>query len=158
MTKLPHLAPNPRQQHPSNNELNSIERLLAQLSVEQVRTVRILLKMLVGRDVGVEARSEVLGCLREVLEPHHLGKVSTSIAISQEVQDRVASYRKSVGEKVYRLRKRAGLTQEQLAKKANLPQSHLSRIESGRHAPSYVTMSRIAIALNADPAELDPGA
>ncbi len=61
-----------------------------------------------------------------------------------------------VGGRIRHFREAAGLTQEQLAAKAGLPQSHISRLETGRHSPSSLTLEKIAAAIGIDPSELDP--
>jgi transcriptional regulator with XRE-family HTH domain len=46
------------------------------------------------------------------------------------------------------LRVNAHLTQEELAELSGLPQSHISRLESGKHSPSRITLEKLAQALN----------
>jgi len=52
--------------------------------------------------------------------------------------------RQSVGEAIQAARLRAGLTQVELAAKARISQTHLSRLESGRKAPSLGSLRRLA--------------
>jgi DNA-binding XRE family transcriptional regulator len=63
-----------------------------------------------------------------------------------------------VSKRIKELRMRAGLTQIELAEKAGLPQSHISRLESGKHSPSRVTLEKIAAALDVPVSEFDPSA
>jgi DNA-binding XRE family transcriptional regulator len=60
--------------------------------------------------------------------------------------------------KIRELRDRAGMTQDELAAKSGLPQSHISRLESGKHSPSRVTLEKIAAALGLSVSEFDPSA
>lgn len=63
-----------------------------------------------------------------------------------------------VSGKLRELRKQKGLTQEQLAISTGLPQSHISRLESGKHSPSRITLEKIAKALDVDVSLFDPSA
>lgn len=63
-----------------------------------------------------------------------------------------------VSNQIKRLRKQAGLTQVQLAEKSGIPQSHISRLENGEHSPSFITLEKIASALNVPVSRLDPSA
>jgi DNA-binding XRE family transcriptional regulator len=63
-----------------------------------------------------------------------------------------------VSEKIRSRRTHAGLTQAELAKKTGLPQSHISRLETGAHSPSRVTLAKIAAALECPLSEFDPSA
>ncbi len=65
-------------------------------------------------------------------------------------------HRKWVGIQIKKYRSKAGFTQEQLAKRAGMPQSHVSRLECGKHAATYLTISKIADELGVDPGLLDP--
>jgi predicted transcriptional regulator len=49
------------------------------------------------------------------------------------------------------------MTQEELATKAGIPQSHVCRLETGKHAPTYVTIQKVAKALRVKRSQLDPG-
>jgi len=59
-----------------------------------------------------------------------------------------------VGGRIRHFREAAGLTQEELAEKSGLPQSHISRLETGRHSPSWLTLEKIAKPLGINPSEL----
>lgn len=63
-----------------------------------------------------------------------------------------------VGGKIRDLRIKSAMTQEDLANKSGLPQSHISRLESGKHSPSQMTLEKIARALNVELSDLDPSA
>jgi len=61
-----------------------------------------------------------------------------------------------VSDKIRAYRKTAGLTQEELAEKSGLPQSHISRLESGKHSPSRLTLEKLGAALGVSVREFDP--
>jgi transcriptional regulator with XRE-family HTH domain len=56
--------------------------------------------------------------------------------------------------KIKALREERGLSQERLAAKAGLSREHLTRLEAGRHDPTFGTLSRLAKALKVKEAEL----
>lgn len=58
--------------------------------------------------------------------------------------------------RIRELRKERGWSQEELANKAGLTQSHISRLESGTHSPSSMTVEKIAKAFDMPPSSLDP--
>ena len=60
-----------------------------------------------------------------------------------------------LGEKIRQLRKSKGLTQEQLAEKIGIDNKHLSRIEKGRHMPTYKILKNLATALDFDIYEIE---
>lgn len=76
----------------------------------------------------------------------------------EEPEKTVGHWVKWVSSQIRSLRTEAGLTQTQLAKLANLPQSHISRLENGEHSPSFLTLRKLADALNVPVKELDPSA
>lgn len=61
----------------------------------------------------------------------------------------------NLGEKIRLLRKSQGLTQEQLAEKIGIDNKHLSRIEKGKHMPTYHILKKLALVLNFDVYEID---
>jgi len=63
-----------------------------------------------------------------------------------------------IGKRIREVRSQAGLTQEARDKKAGLPQSHISKLETGKHSPSSLTLHKIATALGIEPSKLDPSA
>jgi len=63
-----------------------------------------------------------------------------------------------VGRRIRQFRTGARLTQEALAEKAGLPQSHISKLETGKHSPSSLTLHKIAAALGIEAGQLDPSA
>ncbi len=56
----------------------------------------------------------------------------------------------NLGEKIRQIRKSKGLTQEQLAEKIGIDNKHLSRIEKGRHMPTYNIIKKLAKVLDFD--------
>ena len=60
-----------------------------------------------------------------------------------------------LGEKIRQIRKSKGLTQEQLAEQIGIDNKHLSRIEKGRHMPTYNIIKKLAAVLDFDIFELD---
>lgn len=55
-----------------------------------------------------------------------------------------------IGEKIRLMRKAKGLTQEQLAEKIGIDNKHLSRIEKGKHLPTYKVLKNLAQFLDFD--------
>lgn len=60
-----------------------------------------------------------------------------------------------IGEKIRQLRKSKGLTQAQLAEKVDIDNKHLSRIEKGRHMPTYNIIKKLSEVLEFNIFELD---
>ena len=56
----------------------------------------------------------------------------------------------TLGQKIRQLRKAKGLTQEQLAEKLDIDNKHLSRIEKGKHMPTYAVTKKLAEVLQFD--------
>lgn len=56
----------------------------------------------------------------------------------------------SLGNKIRQYRKLRALTQEQLAEKIGIDNKHLSRIEKGRHMPTYNIIKKLAKVLDFD--------
>ena len=49
------------------------------------------------------------------------------------------------------------MTQGELADKAGIPQSHVSRLETGKHVPTHLTIEKLAEALETTPSQIAPG-
>lgn len=60
-----------------------------------------------------------------------------------------------LGEKIRQIRKSKGLTQEQLAEQIGIDNKHLSRIEKGRHMPTYNIIKKLAQVLDFDIYKID---
>lgn len=69
----------------------------------------------------------------------------------------LTKHRAYVGQQIRELRERQHMSQQELAEKAGIPQSHVSRLENGKHTATYLTVKRIAQALNTRPSVIDPG-
>jgi len=106
-----------------------------------------------------EEKPEIVDAIAELLFPEETigGVIDARESTSVESRQRIADYRKKVGEQIQKNRRKQRLTQQQLAKKTGLPQSHISRLEAGRYAPTEATIKRIAKALKTTPSQLDPG-
>ena len=61
----------------------------------------------------------------------------------------------TLGEKIRKIGKSKGLTQEQLAEKIGIDNKHLSRIEKGKHMPTYNIIKKLARVLDFDIYEID---
>lgn len=61
----------------------------------------------------------------------------------------------NLGEKIRQIRKAKGLTQEQLAEKIGIDNKHLSRIEKGRHMPTYKILKNLSSVLEFDIFEIE---
>ncbi len=55
-----------------------------------------------------------------------------------------------LGEKIRQIRRSKGFTQEQLAELIGIDNKHLSRIEKGRHMPTYNIIKKLAKVLDFD--------
>lgn len=78
-----------------------------------------------------------------------------NILLSLKIESEVLMLQNNLGEKIRQLRKANGLTQEQLAEKVGIDNKHLSRIEKGRHMPTYRIIKKLADVLNIDIETLD---
>ncbi len=56
----------------------------------------------------------------------------------------------NLGNKIRKMRKMRGFTQEQLAELIGIDNKHLSRIEIGKHMPTYSVLRRLAGVLEFD--------
>ncbi len=63
-------------------------------------------------------------------------------------------FRLVLGRRIKEFRKAAGLTQEQLSEIVDIAPQYLSRLETGRRAPSLDTIIELAEALNTTPSAL----
>lgn len=59
-----------------------------------------------------------------------------------------------IGLNVQRLRRAKGYSQEELAERADVHQTYLSGVERGKRNASVLVLQRIAVALDADIADL----
>ncbi len=56
----------------------------------------------------------------------------------------------NLGDKIRKMRKARGLTQEKLAELIGIDNKHLSRIEIGKHMPTYSVLKKLAKTLDFD--------
>jgi ribosome-binding protein aMBF1 (putative translation factor) len=106
-----------------------------------------------------EEQNEIWEVMAEILFPNPRDMVATKIddERSRDSGNTLAKHREYVGTQIKKWRRRLRMSQEELAKKAGIPQSHVCRLETGKHAPSYLTIERLATALGVKPSQLDPG-
>ena len=137
-------------------ERRAVDRL-CKLPREELAHVRELVSLLEQAQDN-EERSEIARTLLEVLFPKSIGGIGVfEEDEGAEGRERVDAYRKKVGLAIRGRREAIGMTQEKLAELAGIPQSHVSRLERGKHAPTHLTIQRVAAALKTKPSQLDPG-
>ena len=134
---------------------NRIVNRLLKISSEDRSAVTELFDILNSQDC--EQPDEVCAAIVEILYPETLAAEPVDPGPDVETVRRVAEYRKKVGATIRKARQGKGMTQEQLADAAGLPQTHVSRLETGKHVPTYLTIERLANALGTTPSQLDPG-
>lgn len=103
-----------------------------------------------------ETFQEILQTIKEILFPEIVGAYQEGSAGAAVPTENLKRRMAWIGSKIKEKRKAQGLTQEQLAEMSGLPQSHISRLEGGRHSPSFKTLEKIALALSISVGELDP--
>jgi ribosome-binding protein aMBF1 (putative translation factor) len=104
-------------------------------------------------------QSEIFDAMAEVVFPQSMvgGGIKPEKEVSGDGREKLSRYRRAVGQQIRKHREKLEMTQEQLAQKTSLPQSHISRLEAGAHAPTHITIKRIATALKINPSDMDPG-
>jgi len=112
---------------------------------------------------GAETREEldgVLGAMLEILEQRPMtGRRFLDLTEAPPAADSpLAAWLSTVSGRIKSLRAAAGLSQAELAERSGLPQSHISRLESGKHSPTRLTLEKLASALDRPLNELDPEA
>ena len=73
--------------------------------------------------------------------------MSQSEIDERDLEVRERFLRRDLGMLVNQAREKLGLTQQQLTALSGVPQSEISRIEKGRANPTYLTLCRLAKAL-----------
>lgn len=133
-----------------------LEKRLRKLPKDAVSDLHDLCELLQQEEDESE-RAEIVKTMREIIFPESLKyEVSDeSISVELAARERLDNYRRMVGQKIRKKREEMKWTQQELAARAGIPQSHVSRLECGKHAPTFVTMERIAAALNTTPSQLD---
>ena len=106
-----------------------------------------------------EEANEIGEVLAEILfgEPKDYTASTLTSDSSPDGLEALQKHRNFVGEQIRKCRQKLKMSQEDLAKKAGIPQSHVCRLETGKHAPTYLTIERLADALGVSASQLDPG-
>jgi DNA-binding XRE family transcriptional regulator len=128
-----------------------------QLSAAKKRRADRLLELLRESKIPAE-QQEIARAFEEIVDPSLAGAtvaVDPEAGIRPDSKAKVAAYRHHIGKVVRDRRNALRLTQEQLAERSGLPQSHISRIEAGQHTPTWITIERLAKALETEPGKLD---
>lgn len=102
-----------------------------------------------------EERQEIAETMRELLFPERVGSLVRG-PLPAKATAGVEKRSVYLGKRIRELREKKGLTQERLARTAHLPQSHISRLEVGKHSPSFKTLARLARALRCEIGDIDP--
>lgn len=100
--------------------------------------------------------SEIAETIREIMFPELIGDLHVGKAGDTNATAGLDRRIEWIAAKIKEERRKAALTQKELAEKSNLPQSHISRLEAGKHSPSFKTLERLAQALGISVGELDP--
>jgi ribosome-binding protein aMBF1 (putative translation factor) len=105
-----------------------------------------------------EAR-EISEALAEILfrDPESLAATPINNERSKDGGKTLGEHRAFVAGQIKKQRQRLKMSQEELARKAGIPQSHVCRLETGKHAPTYLTIEKLAKAMKVKPSQLDPG-
>ena len=111
-----------------------------------------LLPMLLGDDE--EERESAARAVKEIFDqrPGKIGPMELPPQPGKSLENWVAFVSKRLRE----ARTQAKLTQEQLAEKTGIPQGHISKLETGQHSPTALTLEKIAMALGLKPDYFDP--
>ncbi len=136
-----------------------ITQRLGALSSEVAADLSALVELLRKED-DPDERIEIGRTIWEVIFPDSMKAAmieDEQLLKEAAAREKLEDYRRKVGAEIRKARELAALTQESLAELASLPQSHISRLEAGKHAPTFTTMERIASALGTTADQLDPG-
>jgi DNA-binding XRE family transcriptional regulator len=131
-----------------------VERI-RRLSDEDREELWTLMKELPSED-GPEERNAIVKAMREILDQAPVKVTRLELNDDAAPAPSLQRWIDYVSKRIKELRVVAGLTQTELAERAGLPQSHISRLESGKHSPSRVTLEKIAGALGRPLKDLDP--
>ena len=104
-------------------------------------------------------RVEIAAVLAEVLFGGPEAVVATPIyaeQVSEKARQALSTHRDYVAKQIRKRRHQLKMTQEELAEKAGLPQSHICRLERGQHAPTHLTVEKLARALDVRMSDIDP--
>jgi DNA-binding XRE family transcriptional regulator len=147
-TKKPELSP---------KERAMLDRILGLRPTQQKR-IWELVQLYQGAPSEQEA-VEIGDVVAEILfrDPDTCTAAPLEDEQSKDKGKALARHRAYVGRQIRKHRQRLKMSQEKLAEKAEIPQSHVCRLETGKHAPTYLTIEKLAKAMNVKPSELDPG-
>ena len=146
----------------ARSELNPEERAMLdrilRLRLTQQRRILQLVE-LYQKAANEQEAIEIGEVLAEILfrDPESLVATRINDERSKDAGKALERQRTYVGEQIRKWRQRVKMSQEELANKAGIPQSHVCRLETGKHAPTYVTIEKLAQALGVKPSQLDPG-
>lgn len=85
-------------------------------------------------------------------------RVLTDVEFAAYLARQAEESARHVGERIRALRKKRGLTARELGERVGMPRQHISRIETGRHSPSYVTLEKIFAAMGCTVRDVGPSA
>jgi ribosome-binding protein aMBF1 (putative translation factor) len=135
-----------------------VESRLQRMTPDEIADLQKLLSYLQNEE-DEEDRTQIMRTLIEMILPESIRNLRLPVdeADEKRVRERLTHYRQMVGARIRSKRESLGWTQEQLADVTGLAQSHISRLEVGKHAPTFQTIERIAGALQVAAGDLDPG-
>lgn len=114
----------------------------------------ITLMVELKRNSSKQEQSEIKRAIQEILLPSLVGPLVKE-AMPRSGSEDLASRNAHLGQKIREFRAKKSMTQEDLAELSGLPQSHISRLESGKHSPSHLTLEKIAKALGVKLRDID---
>jgi DNA-binding XRE family transcriptional regulator len=98
-----------------------------------------------GNSPDPEDRQGLCDSIMEILEQAPPTLIQMPLQEYARQSDRWTNW---IGTRLRESREKQGLTQLQVSERSGLTQSHISRIESGKHSPSRVTLEKLAQALD----------
>jgi predicted transcriptional regulator len=107
------------------------------------------------RDYEADEEAALVAALAGLFEREPTKLVDLETGVSDEDRKKVERYRAGVAAAIRDRRVALRMTQADLARQCGIPQSHISRLESGQHIPSYLTLESLAKALRTNRAELE---
>lgn len=143
-------------------DLGSEKRALLEsiLGLRPTQRRRVLaLSRLYEKARNDQEAAEIAEALAEILfrDPKSLVATSINDEPSKDKGKALEEHRAYVAGRIKKHRRRLKMSQEELARKAGIPQSHVCRLETAKHAPTYLTIEKLAGAMNVKPSQLDPG-
>jgi DNA-binding XRE family transcriptional regulator len=141
----------------SPKERAMLDRILGLRPTQQKRIVELV--QLYQEAASEQEAIEIGEVVAEILfrDPSACTAAPLEDEQSKDKGKALDEHRAYVGRQIKKHRQRLKMSQEDLAEKAEIPQSHVCRLETGKHAPTYLTIEKLAKAMNIKPSELDPG-